>query len=116
MLDKQNTKIINKLDKLCEGGAYKVFDFSQLSKETGTKIDTLKNDLQFLKENEYIDIKYSDESVVCLSVLSKGRQVKEQIKAPRYALSGIMKMMLMTGIFSGIMAFIGAFIAVLIIK
>ena len=116
MLDKQSLKIIKKLNKLCEGGNYKVFEYQQLTKDFGLKTNTIKNDLDYLKENEYIDVKYSDESVVCLCLLSKGRQVEEESNTHKYSLSSVMKMLLISGVFSGLMAFLGAFIAVLIIK
>ena len=116
MLDKQNLKIVKKLNKLCEGGTYKVFEYQQLTKDFNSKQTSIKNDLNYLKENEYIDIKYSDDSVVCLCLLPKARQVQEDLKTPRYSFTAIMKMLLISGIFSGIMAFLGAFIATLIIK
>lgn len=116
MLDKNNLKIIKKLNKLCDGNNYKVFEYSQLSKDFDEKNNSIKKHLEYLKENEYIDIKYSDKEVVCLCLLAKGRQVEEDLKTPRYSFNAIMKMMFISGIFSGIMAFLGAFVALLIIK
>lgn len=116
MIDKQNLKIIKQLQKLCADGSYKVFELDELIKSLGIKKDALNNDLKYLKDNEYIDIKYADDNVVCLCILPKSRQVEEQENSKKYSHFNIMKVMLISGIFSGIMAFFGAFVAMLIIK
>ena len=116
MLDKQNIKILKKLQKLCPDGSYKVFDLSELISLFNVSKDALDNDLKHLKDNEYIDIKYADDNVICLCLLPKSRQLEEQESAKSYSHLNIMKVMLIAGIFSGIMAFLGAFVAILIIK
>ena len=113
-MDKQIVKLINKLLKLCDSDGYKVLEYTQLS--DSSKIESLKSDLEYLKEHEYIDVKYSDESVVCLSVLNKAKQIEEQSDIKRFSVSQITKMLFLSGVFSGIMAFIGAFVAMLILK
>lgn len=112
-MDKQIIKLINKLLKLCDNDSYKVLEYNQLS---DAKVEILQKDLEYLKEHEYIDVKYSDESVICLSVLNKARQINEQTDMKRYSISQVTKMLFLSGLFSGIMAFIGAFVAMLIIK
>lgn len=116
MLDKQNYKIIKKLQKLCPNGTYKVFEIQELCELFKIHKDALDNDFKHLKDNEFIDIKYSDDSVICLCLLPKSRQLEEQEKAKSYSHVNIMKVLLISGIFNGIMAFLGAFIAMLIIK
>ena len=116
MLDKQNNRILNKLHKLCPDGSYKVFEIQELCSLFNLKKDTINNDFQYLKDNEYIDIKYSDNNVICLCLLPKSRQLKEFENVKNYSYTNIMKMLLISGIFSGLMAFLGAFIAMLIIK
>ena len=116
MLDKQNYKIIKKLQKLCDDSSYKVFDIEELCSLFNLKKEALDNDFKYLKTNEYIDIKYTDESVICLCLLPKSRQLEEQEKAKNYSHLNIMKILLISGIFNGIMAFLGAFIAMFIIK
>lgn len=112
-MNKQIIKLINKLLKLCDSDGYKVLEYRQLS---DVKVEDLQKDLEYLKEHEYIDVKYSDESVVCLSVLNKAKQIEEQSDIKRFSVSQITKMIFLSGLFSGIMAFIGAFVAILIIK
>ena len=116
MLDKQNEKIIKRLQKLCPDGTYKVFEVEELLNLFDLKKDALDNDFKYLKDNGYIDIKYTDESVICLCLLPKSRQLEEQEKAKSYSHGNIMKVMLLSGVFNAIMAFLGAFIAMLIIK
>lgn len=116
MLDKQNEKIIKKLQKLCPDGSYKVFEIVELLGLFNLKKDAFDNDLKYLKDNQYIDIKYADESVICLCLLPKSRQVEEQENAKKYSHINIMNVMLLSGVFNAIMAFLGAFIAMLIIK
>ena len=116
MLDKQNYKIISKLQKLCPDGSYKVFDIEELCSLFNLNKDALDNDFKHLKDNEFIDIKYSDDNVICLCLLPKSRQLEEQEKIKKYSYVNIMKVLLISGIFSGLMAFLGAFVAMLIIK
>ena len=116
MLDKENFKIIKKLEKVCNNGAYKVFDFSELCKMFNVNLDSLNNNLKYLKTNEFIDIKYSDDNEICLCLLPKSRQLEEQQEQKTYSHLNVMKVMLYSGLLSGILAFLGAFVAVLIIK
>ena len=115
ILDKQLLKLIKKLLKLCDGSNYKVFEYQQLT-ENNSKLGALKNDIEYLKEHEYIDVKYSDESVVCLCLLPKSRQIEEQADVKKFSMLQVIKMLFISGVFSGLMAFLGAFVAVLIIK
>ena len=116
MLDKQNLKIIKELLNLSPDGGYKVFEIKDLSKSLGIKVETIKNDLKYLKDNQYIDIKYTDENDGCLCVLPKSRQINERSDLKKSSYINITKMIFLSGIFSGIMAFLGAFVAMLIIK
>jgi len=115
MLDKQNNKIIKYLDEMSEGESYKVFEFEQLCKELKQNKVSLYNNLKYLKINDYIDIKYQDDDVVCLTLLSKSRQLQEQTSVKLYGLSVITRTILVSGIFNAIMAFLGAFVALLLI-
>ena len=70
MLDKQNIKILKKLQKLCPDGSYKVFDLSELISLFNVSKEALDNDLKHLKDNEYIDIKY-ERSIKMLGKLQR---------------------------------------------
>ncbi len=115
MLDKSSAKIINKLKRVCPNG-YKVFELDELSQVMQLKEDELKTSLKYLKDNEFLDIKYTDEDVICLSLLPKAK-VEEEVQVDKgYSIKTILKVMLWSGIFSGIMAFLGSCVARLIIK
>jgi len=116
MLDKQNAKIIKKLNKLCENGSYKVFDIDDLIKIFGVNKDVFDNNISYLKNNDYIDIKYKDDTAICLCLLPKARAFEEEANLKTYSHKNLMQVLLLSGIFAGIMAFLGAFVAVLIIK
>lgn len=116
MLDRQNTKILKRLESLCPDGSYKVFDMSELCKLFKIHKDALNNNLKHLKDNDFIDIKYADDSAVCLCLLPKARQLQDEQSMKSYSHINIMRVLLLSGIFNGIMAFLGAFMAVFIIK
>ena len=116
MLDKRTSSLISKLDKLCDNGAYKVFDLNELATTLKSKEDALKSDLNYLKDYGYIDIKYSDESVVCLAVLPKARAEKENLEDKAFTSKSIVRIMFFTCILSALFSFLGAFIATLITK
>ena len=115
-MDKQNTKLVKYLSNSSDGYNYKVFEFKDLCRDLRRDKSSLKQDLQYLNINDYVDIKYQDDEVVCLCLLSKSRQIEEQDNNKIYGLSVITKDILISGIFNAIMAFLGAFVAVLIIR
>lgn len=115
MLDKTNAKIVNKLVRLCPNG-YKVFELEELCNLFQLKKSELDENLKYLKDNEFLDIKYSDESVICLCMLPKAKVDDETQVDKGYSIKTVLKVMLWSGIFSGIMAFLGSCVARLIIR
>jgi len=75
MLDKYTVKLLKFIVRICEDGKFKVIETADLGKAVSSRADleTIKPMLKFLKDNEMIDIKYSDETKYCISVLPKGR-------------------------------------------
>ena len=73
MLDKRTTRFLLILAKICSDGSYKIIEKQDLAKDF-TDVDQM---IRYLQDNEMIDLKYSDETVYCLSVLPKGRVVYE---------------------------------------
>ena len=51
MLDKQNIKILKKLQKLCPDGSYKVFDLPELLELFNVNKYALDNDFSYIKNN-----------------------------------------------------------------
>lgn len=115
MLDKTNAKVVNKLVKLCPNG-YKVFELSELCNLFLMKEKELNECLNYLKDNEFLDIKYSDESVVCLCMLPKSKLDTASEIEKGYSIKTVLKTILWSGIFSGFMAFFGSCLARLIIR
>ncbi len=115
MLDKTNAKVINKLIKVCPSG-YKVFELDELQKFLQLDKKELDESLKFLKDNEFLDIKYTDDSVICLSLLAKAKVQEETQVDKGYSIKTVLKAILWSGIFSGIMAFLGSCLARLIIR
>lgn len=114
MLDKTNVKHLSKLNKLCDG-TYKVFEKPELAGELGLKHDMIDNTLKFFQERQYIDIKYADENVVCLTVLPKAYSEIENKEGGDFTQRKLVKFMLFNCLFSAVSAFIGAFVAMFII-
>lgn len=81
MIDKRSARLISALTQICADGSYKIIEINELIKAMlpRYKIETteLSQIIRFLGDNEMIDVKYSDESVYCISVLPKGRVYEE---------------------------------------
>ena len=76
MLDKRTAHFLGVIAKICEDGSYKIIEKAELVTQMRTKaadFNMLNQMVRFLQDNEMIDVKYSDETVFCLTVLPKGR-------------------------------------------
>ena len=82
MLDKKSLTLLKVLNKLSVGTAYKVVTadelISTLSQKNLYNNDTIKDTLNFLEKQEYINIKFSEENTYCYSLLPKARIYLEQ--------------------------------------
>ncbi len=115
MLDKLNMNLIKNLNNLCEdSAAYKILDISQiLDKMAKFKLDytILNNNLTYLQEHEFIDIKYLDENEVCLAMLPKARVHAEEIKASNKEKNKFYKLAIWSSVGSFLAAILGGFLA-----
>ena len=118
MLDKNTLATLNVLNKICVDETYKVVDYDNLINKLPRRIKvsnySLNQNLEYLKTGGYIDVKYSENNTYCLSVLPKGRIVLEDGTREKKSLSRYNKLLLLTTFTSGIMAFLGAFLATMI--
>ena len=77
MLDKKSLTLLKVLNKLSVGTAYKVVTSDELISTLPQKSlynnDTIKEILDFLEKQEYINIKFSEENTYCYSLLPKAR-------------------------------------------
>ena len=116
MLDKKSFKVLKVLNSICEEGTYKVIDYDSLvekiaSEKKSTKLG-LDQILEHLKLGQYIDIKYAENSTYCLSVLPKGRMILEESVNASSTQKKSLTMLIITVVSSGLMAFLGAFLAI----
>jgi len=118
MLDKRSAKLLKTLARICEDGSFKIIETSDMAKAVSKKADfeTIQPILKFLSNNSMIDIKYSDKSKFCVSVLPEGRLYieKQNSKMRDVVLSRRMIAAAIAGSF--IAAFVGGVLASVIMK
>ncbi len=117
-MDKRKILLLKYLTAKC-GNGYKVLETSTVLAELNKyKKDygEFKNDIEFLRSRKYIDVKYIDEDNICLLVLDNSRVLQENLKIEHGNKKSLVFMMILTSILSGIMAFIGSFLAIMILR
>ena len=81
MLDKRTSALLNKINELCAEGSYKIVETEELLAcfSAKDKVDTegLRHMLGYLCDRKYIDVKYAEEGVFCVSPLPEGRMYFE---------------------------------------
>lgn len=116
MLDKKTTATLKILNAICEEGTYKVIDYNNLISKFPNRYkvnkEALDQNLEYLKTGQYIDIKYAENDTYCLCVLPKGRMILEDSTRESKTIKHFNKMLIITMFVSGIMAFLGAFLAI----
>lgn len=116
-MEKRKLTLLKYLLNNC-GDGYSVLDVSKILsriKLYKNKINYLEEDIQYLKSLNYIDLKYIDNESLCLSILDNSRVVQENIKTEKLTKKTYKFFMFLTAILSGLMAFLGTFIANLIL-
>jgi len=82
MLDKKTTSVLKVLGKLGEDCAYKVVTveeiLSSLNSRSQYDADSIKQIIEFLRKQEYIVLKFEEDSTFCYSLLPKARIYLEQ--------------------------------------
>jgi len=82
MLDKKSISVLKVLNKLATGTAYKVTTSEEiittLNQKSQYDADSIRQIIDFLEKQEYINIKFSEENTYCYSLLPKARIVLEQ--------------------------------------
>ena len=82
MLDKKTTAVLKVLSKISEGSAYKVVTgdeiLSNLNQKTQYDLEIIKQSIDFLEKQQYLNIKFSEENTYCYSLLPKARIYLEQ--------------------------------------
>lgn len=85
MLDKKTTAVLKVLGKLGEDCAYKVVTveeiISALSSRNQYDADSVKQIIEYLCKQEYVVLKFEEDSTFCYSLLPKARIYLEQNSA-----------------------------------
>lgn len=117
MLDKKMTAVLTMLAEQV-GYSYKVVKKQQLVEALPSKnkmdVDTLVNIVSFLKENDYLVVKYQDKDEICLTLTVKAETylAGEKEVAVKSKITNGQVGILFVGVF--LAAFLGSFIATLI--
>lgn len=116
MLDKKSNAVLKVLNKLTEGNTYKVVSgddiLSNLTQKSIYDREIIKQIIEFLEKQQYINIKFSEENTYCYSLLPKARIYLEQdVVRPQ---QNKKKFDIMNYVYVMIASFIGAMLALLI--
>lgn len=114
MLDRFSNKLLKKLNIICEDG-YKVVDKEELADSLHTSLVVVENTLKEFEDLGYIDVKYTDESLVCLTTMTKARQVLEVTDDKSVYNKRIVRLLVLTCVLSSVFAFLGGLIGKLIL-
>ncbi len=110
MLDKRTHLLLSRIAELCFDGSYKIVEEEDLLACFPPKLKTDKEGLvhmlRFLREHGYIDVRYAEEGVYCLSPLPEGRIYDERMKREK---TESRKRRLYLFVFTLLGAFAGAF-------
>lgn len=116
MLDKNTTAVLKVLNKLAEGNAYKVITgdeiLSNLSQKSHFDLEIIKQIIDFLEKQQYLNIKFSEENTYCYSLLPKAKIYLEQEETKKVPAKSNKDIMIY--IYIMIASFIGTMLALLI--
>lgn len=116
MLDKRSIALLKTLNKLTEGATYKVITSEEIMSAIPNKsqydADGIKQIIEFLEKQEYINIKFSEESTYCYSLLPKARIYLEQEGSKMQ--KNKKKSAFLTYLYVGIASFVGSMLAIII--
>lgn len=114
MLDERTGVLLEGLSGICGDGGFKLAEekelLSCLPQTAGVGREELRRILSYLEERHYIEIKYAEEGLYCLSLLPGGRMYLETVRRERRA--GTRRRMELF-LFSALGALLGSLLAVL---
>lgn len=115
-MDKRKLNLLKYLLNNCNDG-YKILDVENLLiilKKYKRDSNCLLKDIKYLSTHEFIDVKYSDEQSLCLRVLDNSRVWQDNFKRDKISNKKLFTFMFFTAILSGVMAFLGAMLSIMI--
>lgn len=82
MIDKKSMSVLKVLNKLANNSAYKVVNsdeiLANLSQKSQYDQETIRQIMDFLEKQEYLNIKFCEENTYCYSLTPKARICIEQ--------------------------------------
>lgn len=118
-MDKRSERLLKFINEI-GGESYKVIELTEVISKMPSKynftIQDIQNILNFLNQREYIDIKFVDDKNMCVASLPKGRLYFENILKQNQVTKAYRKLFITSIIVSGIMSFVGAFLAIYLFK
>ncbi len=116
MLDKKSIIVLKALNKLADGSAYKVITseeiLTNLTQRSQFDLDSIRQIMDFLEKQEYINIKFSEDTTFCYSLSPKARVYLEQDGSKSRTKKN--RNTLMVYVYTMIASFIGTMLALLI--
>lgn len=119
MLDKRTDAVLELLTEKA-GNSYKVLNKNQILEELPKKLkidlQTLLGIITFLKENEYVDVKYQDREEICICTTVKAESYAEGEKniTQKATITHGQVSLLLLGVF--LAAFLGTLVATILGK
>ncbi len=101
------------------GDGYKVLDTNEVINAIGKykgDYQQFEIDIYALKSLGYIDLKYIDQDNLCLSISDNSHVFQENMKIQHISRRSNRMFIIMNMLLSGLMAFIGAFLACIIFR
>ncbi len=115
MLDKKSISLLKTLNKLADGSTYKVVTSEEIIAVIANKsqydADSIRQIIEFLEKQEYINIKFSEENTYCYSLLPKARIYLEQEGSKSQ--KNKKKNAFLTYLYVGLSAFVGSLLAII---
>ncbi len=117
-MDKKKIILLKYLTKNC-GDGYRVLEtkkvLSAMRKYKGD-FDALKTDIEYFAKRKYVDLKYLDENSICLTIQDNLHILEENLKVEEKSRKRFESMLIIFSCVSCVMAFLGAFLAILICR
>lgn len=116
MLDKNTSAVLKALNKLAEGNAYKVITgdeiLANLSQKSQFDLEIIRQIIDFLEKQQYLNIKFSEENTYCYSLLPKAKIYLEQEQSKHMPKKS--NQHIMTYVYIILASFIGTMLALLV--
>lgn len=87
MLDKRTAAVLGAINDACGEGSYKILAIGELIESVPARYradeEGVRQIVDYLREREYVSVKYSDERELCVCPLPRGRQYFENEERDR---------------------------------